>query len=204
MGAGRPGPGAEPGIAHRVRADPEAYWWALAPCVRASLTKRVVVLGAESTDTTTLARALAEELGTLWVEEYGRENSEIRPGGFTAPWRSDEFDLVVDRQIQLEREALRQVPKPLLICDTDVLATALWHERYVGKSAERIPQRAAAHQPALYILTGDDIPFVQDGSRDGEHVRHQMQGRFRAALAFQSVPWIEVPGATSARIDERD
>ncbi|WP_375406155.1 AAA family ATPase [uncultured Amnibacterium sp.] len=60
-----------------VCSDPEACWWALAPSVRASLTKRVVVLGAESTGTTTLAKALAEELGTLWVEEYGREYSEI-------------------------------------------------------------------------------------------------------------------------------
>lgn len=183
-----------------VRADPEAYWWALAPWVRASLTKRVVVLGAESTGTTTLAKALAKELGTLWVEEYGREYSEIRPGGFTAPWRSDEFDLVVDRQIQLEQEALRRVPKPLLICDTDVLATALWHERYMGEPAERILERAAAHQPMLYILTGDEIPFVQDGLRDGEHIRHQMQERFRAVLRAQSVPWIEVQGDVSERV----
>ena len=183
-----------------VRADPEAYWWALAPSVRASLTKRVVVLGAESTGTTTLAKALAEELGTLWVEEYGREYSEIRPGGFTAPWRSDEFDLVVDRQMALEQEALRRVPKPLLICDTDVLATALWHERYVGEPAERILQRAAAHAPELYVLTGDEIPFVQDGLRAGEHIRHDMQQRFRHVLAAQQAPWIEVHGSVKERV----
>lgn len=122
----------------------------------------MVILGAELTGTTTLAKALAEELGTLWVEEYGREYSEIRLGGFTAPRRSDEFDLVVDRQIQLEQAALRRVTRPLLICDTDVLATALWHERYVGEPAERILERAAAHKPALYVLTGDETPFVQD------------------------------------------
>jgi HTH-type transcriptional regulator, transcriptional repressor of NAD biosynthesis genes len=183
-----------------VRADPEAYWWALAPSVRASLTKRVVVLGAESTGSTTLAEALAAELGTLWVKEYGREYSEIRPGGFTAPWRSDEFDLVVDRQFELEREALRRVPRPLLICDTDVLATALWHERYVGELADRILERAAAHRPALYILTGDEIPFVQDGLRDGEHIRHAMQDRFREVLAAQPVPWVEVRGGVGERV----
>ncbi|WP_375388367.1 AAA family ATPase [uncultured Amnibacterium sp.] len=183
-----------------VRADVEGHWWALAPCVRASLAQRVVVLGAESTGSTTLASALAEDLGTLWVEEYGRQYSEIRPGGFTAPWRSDEFDLVVDRQIELEDRALRRVPKPLLICDTDVLATALWHERYVGEPAPRILERAAAHPPALYILTGDEIPFVQDGLRDGEHIRSAMQERFREVLAVQSVQWIEVRGALDERV----
>jgi HTH-type transcriptional repressor of NAD biosynthesis genes len=159
----------------------------------------VVVLGAESTGTTTLSRALAAELGTLWVEEYGREYSEIRAGGLAAPWRSDEFDLVVDRQLQLEQQALRRVPKPLLVCDTDVLATALWHERYVGEPAPRILRRGAAHRPALYVLTGDEIPFVQDGMRDGEHIRHDMQQRFREVLAAQAVPWVEVRGSVEAR-----
>ncbi|WP_375406156.1 AAA family ATPase [uncultured Amnibacterium sp.] len=92
------------------------------------------------------------------------------------------------------------MPKPLLICDTDVLATALWHERYVGESAERILERAAAHQPALYILTGDEIPFAQDGLRDAEQIRHQMQERFRGVLALQPEPWIEVRGSVTERI----
>ena len=158
MAAGRPGPGAQPGVGH------------CGPCGSGG--------------------------ATLCVEEYGREFSEIRPGGFTAPWRSDEFDLVVDRQIQLEQAALRRMPKPLLRCDTDLLATALWHERYVGESAQRVLERAAAHQPALCILTGDEIPFV----RDGEHIRHSMQERFREALEGQSVPWIEVRGGLTARV----
>ena len=111
-----------------IRADVAGNWHELAPAVRAWLTARVVVLGAESTGSTTLAEALADRLGTLWVPEYGREHSVIREGGLTAPWRSDEFDLIVDRQIALEQQALRQVPVPVLVCDTDVLATALWHE----------------------------------------------------------------------------
>ena len=183
-----------------VRADAEGCWWALAPSVRETLAARVVVLGAESTGSTTLAEALAADLGTSWVQEYGREYSEVRPGGFTAPWRSDEFDLVVDRQLEWERQALRRVPRPLLVCDTDVLATALWHKRYVGEPAPRILERAASHQPALYVLTGDEIPFIQDGLRDGEHIRTAMQQRFREVLADQPVPWIEVRGGLAERV----
>ncbi len=41
-----------------VRADPARYWWALPPSVRAWFVRRVVVVGAESTGTTTLAEAL--------------------------------------------------------------------------------------------------------------------------------------------------
>ena len=183
-----------------VRADLAAHWHELAPAVRASLTARIVVLGAESTGSTTLAAALADELGTHWVPEYGRELSVTREGGMTAPWRSDEFDLIVDRQIAMEDAALRRAPAPVLVCDTDVLATALWHERYVGAPAPRILARAAGHRPALYVLTGDEIPFVQDGTRDGEHIRAHMQAGFRAVLAGQSVPWLEVRGDVATRV----
>jgi len=188
-----------------IRADAAAHWHELAPAVRASLAARVVVLGAESTGSTTLAEALAAAYGTSWVPEYGRELSVTRDGGLDAPWRSDEFDLIVDRQIGLEDAALRRVPVPLLVCDTDVLATALWHERYVGTTsagtgAERIHARADEHRPDLYLLTGDEIPFVQDGMRDGEHIRHAMQDRFRDVLAAQPVPWAEVRGDVAARV----
>jgi HTH-type transcriptional regulator, transcriptional repressor of NAD biosynthesis genes len=183
-----------------IRADLAAHWHELAPAARAALAARIVVLGAESTGSTTLAEALAAELGTLWVPEYGRELSETREGGLHAPWRSDEFDLVVDRQIALEDAALRRIPAPVLVCDTDVLATALWHERYVGHPAPRILARAAAHRPALYVLTGDEIPFVQDGMRDGEHIRAAMQEQFRAVLAAQPVPWCEVRGGVAERV----
>ncbi|MWB98986.1 AAA family ATPase [Agromyces seonyuensis] len=195
-----PGRAANPVSGSAIRADLAGHWHELGAAARAGLAARVVVLGAESTGTTTLAGDLAAALGTGWVPEYGREHSVAREGGLDAPWRSDEFDLIVDRQIALEDAALRRIPAPVLVCDTDVLATAIWHERYVGAPAPRLLARAAAHRPALYVLTGDDIPFVQDGTRDGEHLRHGMQERFRAVLAYAGVPWLEVRGARDARL----
>ncbi len=189
-----------PVSASAVRADVPGLWHELAPSVRAGLAARIVVLGAESTGSTTLARALAETLDTLWVPEYGRELSETREGGLSTPWRSDEFDLVTDRQIALEEAALRRIPIPILLCDTDILATNIWHERYVGQPAPRIAVRAAARPPDLYLLTGDEIPFVQDGLRDGEHLRAAMQDRFRDVLAAQPVPWVELHGDPATRL----
>ncbi len=185
----------------KIRADLAGHWSELAPPVRASLAARVVVLGAESTGSTTLAEALAVALRTHWVPEYGREYTEIREGGIFAPWRSDEFELVVERQIATETAAARTVPVPVLVCDTDVLATALWHERYVGTPAPQIRATAEAHRPVFYVLTGDEIPFVQDGMRDGEHIRHDMAERFREVLRAQTVPFIEVHGSVTERVD---
>jgi HTH-type transcriptional regulator, transcriptional repressor of NAD biosynthesis genes len=183
-----------------VRADLVGTWGWLSASVRASLFQRVVVLGAESTGSTTLAEAIAADYGTAWVPEFGRHYSGIRPGGLDAPWRTDEFELVAGEQLRWEEKAARESPHPLIVCDTDMLATVLWHERYVGTEHSALRDRALAHPPLLYLLTGDEIPFVQDGMRDGEHIREAMQQRFREELAAQPVPWIEVRGSVAERL----
>ena len=55
--------------------------------------------------------------------------------------------------------------------------------------------------PDLYLLTGDEIPFVQDDTRDGEHLRHAMQDRFREVLAAQPAPWVELRGTRAERLE---
>lgn len=187
-----------------VRANPEAFWTQLSPCVRAYYVRRVVVTGAESTGTTTLAQALAAHFKCPCVAEYGREWSEIRPEGPFAPWRTDEFVTIAQTQIAREEMAARQTPNRWLICDTDALATTLWHERYMGVASAEVERVATAHpRPFARILTSDDIPFVQDGLRDGEHIRRAMQQRFRDVLSDpgrQWTPWIEVSGTIEKRL----
>lgn len=189
-----------PVSATAIRADLAGKWGELSAGVRADLAKRIVVLGAESTGSTTLSLALADRLGAAWVPEFGREYCVDRPGGMDAPWMAAEFELIVEAQRGLEREALRTSPIPLVVCDTDALTTALFYERYLGEMSARIMARVVSHLPALYIVTGDEIPWVQDNTRDGEHIRHAMQQRFRETLAELGVSWIEVHGGVEARL----
>jgi HTH-type transcriptional repressor of NAD biosynthesis genes len=186
-----------------VRADPAAHWAFLAPPVRAHYVRRVVVTGAESTGSTTIAQALAERLGCPWVPEYGRLWSEVRPGGLEAPWHTDEFVHIVREQCSAEEAAARETPVPWLVCDTDAQATTLWHERYVGHLSPEVAAAARAQvAPYARVLTGDEIPWVQDGMRDGEHVRHAMQERFRETLGAGTVPWVEVTGSVDERVEQ--
>ena len=180
-----------------IRADPWRHGDFLAPGVRAWYVRRICVLGAESTGTTTLARDLADHYGCAWVPEYGR--TFCATAGSTIAWRGGDFAHIA-RQQQAEEDAAARVSWPLLICDTDALATAIWHERYLGAVPPELAALAADRTYALYVLTADDIPFVQDGTRDGEHVRSWMTGRFRQALADRTEPWIEVRGDRAARL----
>lgn len=180
-----------------VRADPWAHGRFLAPVVRAWFVRRICVVGAESTGTTTLARDLAAYLGCAWVPEYGRTFCERRGPGIA--WRTEDF-VHIARQQQADEDAAARTGGPLLVCDTDALATSIWHERYLGTRSATVRRLAAGRRYALYVLTGDDIPFVQDGTRDGEHLRGWMTDRFRQELSQRPEPWIEVRGDRAARL----
>ena len=222
----------------KVRADPVAHWELLEPAVRAWFAKRVVVLGAESSGTTTLSRDLAAALRarggphgrTAWVPEYGREFTMVKlavtrarakaqteaqaqaeagpaiverpePTIFDLEWSNADFAAVVERQTADEERAARD-GGPILVCDTDAFATVVWQERYVGESTAEVRAHVAELPPrALYILTDHaDVPFADDGLRDGEHLRPWMTGRFREVLAESGVPWIEVRGDCGSRL----
>jgi HTH-type transcriptional regulator, transcriptional repressor of NAD biosynthesis genes len=183
-----------------VRADPWACAAYLAPVVRAWYVRRVCVLGAESTGTTSLVRDLAAHYSCGWVPEYGRTFCENRLAQApTIDWCTDDFVHIARRQAADEDAEARRGGR-LLICDTDALATSIWHERYLEARSPQVERLAAARSYALYILTADDIPFVQDGTRDGEHIRTWMTDRFRQALAARAEPWIEVRGSRSERL----
>lgn len=181
-----------------VRSDPFLHWDFISPPVREWFALRICLLGAESTGTTTLTAALAEDFQTTWVAEYGRQYSAEKQQRGDDAWRSEEFVAIAQEQNRREDLAARAANR-VVFCDTNSFATTLWHRRYLGHEHAPIAEVAATHAPDLYLLTGDEIPFVQDGLRDGEHLRHEMHGWFEAALRDQPVPWQLVTGPLAER-----
>jgi len=189
-----------------VRENPHEHWSFLQPMVRAWFVRRFCIVGAESTGTTTLCEDLAREYNTLWVPEYGREYSAVKSaaGTFEDPWSIDEFVEIAREQQRREEELARIVtPGPagaLLFCDTDALATAVWLERYLGVSSPEVEDLASRGRYEHYFLTGDEIPFVQDGLRDGEHLRGWMHERFLERLIGAELPFTELRGDRYTRV----
>jgi NadR type nicotinamide-nucleotide adenylyltransferase len=193
-----PGRRAVPISASAVRADPYAHWEHLSPGVRAWYARRVCLTGAESTGTTTTAERLAALYGTVWVPEYGREYSVPKDARGEA-WTTDEFVHIAHRQQELEDEAAREANR-ILVCDTDALATAIWHEQYLGSRAPEVEAIARARTYALTFLTAADIPWVQDGDRNSDTVRQRMQRRFEEELRERPEPVVELHGSLEQRL----
>lgn len=180
-----------------VRADVLKNWHFLQPQVRADYAIRICILGAESTGTTTLSKALAKHYAAPWVPEYGRYYTEAL-NDMTHEWHSEEFTFIA-RQQQAMEHALAGQSKGLLICDTNAFATRLWHKRYMGTYSAAVDAIATQDRVDLYIVTDDSIPFVQDGIRDGQHIRHDMHEQFVAAVQSTAVPSMICTGTVQER-----
>jgi len=221
------GRAAVPVSASQVRADLYGTWDMLIPAARAGLATRVVVLGAESTGTTTVAGLLAEHYrarggpweGTPCVSEYGRDYTAIKWDGARArakadglpepaldeiTWDARDFDIVARAQTRRENAAAAASGSPLVVCDTDAFATSVWERRYLGTAARGPQPWATSELPGhdLYLLTSHDgVPWHDDGLREGDlEARAAMTGWFAAALTRAGHSWVLLTGSAEDRL----
>lgn len=178
-----------------IRSKPLDHLEFLEPCVRAHFVKRVVLIGVESTGKTTLAENLAMQFNTTWIPEFGREYCLTKGD----EWTAKDFVEIAQEQQRKENEAAKSANK-VLICDTNAFATSVWHRRYLGTYDPEVNRIANQDKVDLYLLTMPDFPFVQDGTRDGEHIRHEMHEWFLERLCQQSAMVVEISGAPLDRV----
>ena len=181
-----------------IRADPVTHWELLSGPLAPGTAGAWSSLGLSQPAQRHLLLIWPNASGPIWVPEYGRQFTIEH--GLDHCWTTEDFIAIARQQATMEDAAARR-SAPVLVCDTDVLATSVWHERYMGTRSTVVEAMAAARQPSLYVLTADEIPFVQDGLRDGEHLRRWMTERFREVLGGTGVEWLEVEGGRNERVD---
>lgn len=181
----------------KIRNNLLQNWDFLNSATKIDLAIRIVIVGAESTGTTTLAEELAKEYKTAWVPEIGRYYADAI-NSRNKEWSDGDFKSIAKTQQTLENE-IAENSKGLIICDTNATATTLWQKRYLGRSTKKVEEIASKDKVNLYIITDCDIPFVQDGTRDGEHIRKQMHEWFVDKISSGTTPFIIVSGSIEER-----
>ena len=152
---------------------------------------KIVFVGPESTGKTTLCKKLSTIFSTNWVCEMCRVlaeektpviNPNIDAHDIHFNFTLNDFIEMANRQNKEEYELSKQSNK-ILFCDNDTFALTIWCERYLGKYHEEIYNiykntDYLHNEKKIYILMKPNVPFVQDGLRDGEHIREWMYTRF--------------------------
>lgn len=178
-----------------LRSDIHGQRRFLAAEVYATFVERVALLGGESTGKSTLAAALARELGTTHVAEYGRELWKTRGGRLAF----DDLLAIAKEQIRLEETALLDpATHRFVFCDTTPLTTLFYSQELFGRVAPKLEALADRHYPHT-VLCDDDFPFIQDGTRRDPFFRQRAQQFYRQRLA--DIPYFLTSGTISQRMD---
>jgi NadR type nicotinamide-nucleotide adenylyltransferase len=177
-----------------VRSDPYRYREFLSPVVYASFVKRVCLLGAESTGKSTLAEALAKQLGTAWVPEYGREMWHLRQGKL----QYEDMLAIAREQVAREEAAVMQANR-WLFCDTSPLTTLLYSHEIFGQADEQLV-KLASRQYDAHMLCAPDFPMVQDGTRRDEGFRQHQHAWYVNECARRNIGIMALHGSLDARI----
>lgn len=170
------------------------------PSMRPEDLPRIALLGGESSGKTTLAQALATQLGTLWVPEYGRVLWEelrvtLDPGQLVHVART---------QVAWEHEhAARAIAAGArwLVCDTTPLTTLQYCLHDHGHAPPEL-HMLAARRYALTVVCAPDFAFVQDGCRRDEAFTQAQHAWTLARLAEQGVLPLLAQGSVAERIGQ--
>ena len=166
--------------------------------------RRVALLGGESSGKTTLARALADALQTLWVPEYGRQRwEELRE-----TLSPDELVQVARTQVAWELDHAQRAAQRgarWLICDTTPLTTLQYciYDHAQDESQAPTELRVLAQRRYdLTVLCEPDFAFVQDGCRRDDEFRSAQHAWTLARLADMGVQPLAVHGSVEARVEQ--
>lgn len=159
---------------------------------------RVVLMGAESCGKTTLAKQLAGHYKAWWIPEYWRYYWEAKHLAAPTMLSTDEFIHVAKMQCLMERQYSKNAQHYIFL-DTDTFMTSIWHYRYHKKDSEILEKIWRRSRRDLILFCDVDIPFIQDGTRDGELIRHEMSSWIETRLQKANLDYVKISGSVSER-----
>ncbi|RYY70664.1 MAG: ATPase [Chitinophagaceae bacterium] len=167
-------------------------------------TKRIVILGPESTGKTTLSRELAEHYNTKWVPEFARDF--LISHGMNYDY--DDLLTIAHGQLEMEMKIEKAVLEDgdntdkLLFIDTNMYVMQVWCEFVFQKCHSWILEQIATRSYDLYLLCNIDLPWVKDSLREYPDLesRISLYNIYKDILISQNVPWIDISGEYSDRL----
>ena len=149
-----------------IREDIYGHWDWMPQIVRSHFVKKVLLIGGESVGKCTLTINLAHYYNTNYLEEVGRELSEL--SGTDIYMQSEDFTRILLEHKAKELRLLSQSNK-ILFEDTDCLITCFFMEfledEKLKDNANLAEAIARLNSYDLILFLEPDVTWVQDGDR---------------------------------------
>jgi HTH-type transcriptional regulator, transcriptional repressor of NAD biosynthesis genes len=107
---------------------------------------------------------------------------------------------LIAREQAAAEDCLAREANRLLVCDTNLLTTQVWHQHYFGACPPEIRQLADERTADLRLLCETDGPWLAGGLRDSPGHREWFQVRFRSELKARRLPCVLRSGSPAERL----
>lgn len=178
-----------------IRQDIYGHWDWMPQIVRSHFVKKVLLIGGESVGKSTLTINLAHYYNTNYLEEVGRELSEL--SGTDVYMLSEDFTRILLEHKAKEMRLLSESNK-VFFEDTDCLITRFFmgflEDENIENNANLAEAIARLNSYDLILFLEPDVTWVQDGDRsevmaaDRIHYSNQIQEFYRKyGFSFQTI-----------------
>lgn len=174
-------------------------WDYIPPVCKPYYTRKVLVVGGESTGKSTLVQNLALAYNTNFVSEVGRDTCEYA-GGEDLMIADDMYENLLRQRMNIMDAA--KSSNRLLFADTDAITT-LFYSRFLLCDEKQIAiceKLASAINEMtewdLVLFLEPDVEFVQDGTRNEQIAadREKYSRQIKDALRENNVEFFELKG----------
>ena len=161
------------------------------------MTKKVVILGPESTGKSSLCERLAKHYNTNWVPEYAREYL-LKHG---TDYHFEDLLDIAKGQLTLE-DSISAPRSTLCFIDTDMYVMKVWCEFVFQKCHRFILDSIIERHYDLYLLCNTDLPWVKDELREYPNQRERdiLFNMYKDCMINQSTPWVIIEGGHETRL----
>ncbi len=179
-----------------IRNQPFKNWHYIPETIRPYFVKKVCLIGAESTGKTMLTEKLAKHFETIHVPEYAY--SLINSKG--KDLSKNDMKTIAKGQISSENALVRYANK-LLICDTDIITTSIWHEILFGDCPEWLENEAGKGHYDITFMMDTNTEWVDDIHRYSLETQSFFQQRCIEKLELHKRKYITLSGDWSEKFD---
>lgn len=158
------------------------------------MTKRICVLGPESTGKSELCQHLARVYNTEWVPEYARFFLDR----LSRPYEQSDLLEIAKGQMIWEDDKASYADK-YLFCDTNLVVIKIWSDHKYGETDPWILQEIERRKYDFYLLNNIDMPWIPDPQRENPKDRKFFFELFKSVLEERQFPYAIVSGIEEAR-----
>ncbi|MDA3822034.1 MAG: ATP-binding protein [Bacteroidales bacterium] len=157
--------------------------------------RRIVITGSESTGKTKLASQLAEHYQCKFIPEYARHYIE----GLERPYIKQDVENIAKKQIDQYEKML--LSGECAFIDTWLIITKVWLKVVYNEQENWIEDVLRNGKIDLYILCGNDLPWVHDPVREnGGEMRNKLFDMYLEELNILGLPYRVINGQGEERL----